>query len=60
MDGNKRTAFTAAGVFLELNGYRLAASEADAVGAVEALAAGEMSAEEFGKWLRISSEEMGD
>ncbi len=58
IDGNKRTAFVAAGVFLELNGYRLTASEPDAVLAVLALSRGEMSAEDFGNWLRISSEKL--
>ncbi len=55
VDGNKRTAFAAAGIFLELNGFRLTASEPDAVLAVLALSKGEMNAEEFWNWLRISS-----
>lgn len=59
VDGNKRTAFAAAGIFLELNGYRLTASEPDAVLAVLALSRGEMEAEDFRKWLRISSVELG-
>ncbi|MGD9548512.1 MAG: type II toxin-antitoxin system death-on-curing family toxin [Candidatus Krumholzibacteriia bacterium] len=58
VDGNKRTAFAAAGVFLELNGYRLTASEPDAVLAVLALSKGEMKAEDFCDWLRISSVEV--
>ena len=55
VDGNKRTAFAAAGIFLELNGYRLTASEPDAVLAVLALSRGEMKSEEFCNWLRLSS-----
>jgi len=55
VDGNKRTAFTAAGVFLELNGHQLRATESDAVNAVLALSKGELSSEDFGKWLRLSS-----
>ena len=55
IDGNKRTAFAAAGIFLELNGYRLTASEPDAVLAVLALSRGEMKSEEFCNWLRLSS-----
>ena len=55
VDGNKRTAFVSAGVFLELNGYRLEASEPDAVLAVLALSRGELDAEGFSKWLKISS-----
>ncbi|MEN8007446.1 MAG: type II toxin-antitoxin system death-on-curing family toxin [Candidatus Krumholzibacteriota bacterium] len=60
VDGNKRTAFAAAGIFLELNGYRLTASEPDAVLAVMALSKGEMNAEEFCNWFRISSVELGE
>ncbi len=55
IDGNKRTAFAAAGVFLELNGYCLEATEPDAVGAMLALSKGDLDADGFGKWLRISS-----
>jgi death-on-curing protein len=60
LDGNKRTAFAAAGIFLELNGYRLTASEPDAVLAVLALSRGEMNAVDFGKWLRLSSIELSE
>ncbi len=59
VDGNKRTAFAAAGIFLELNGYRLRATESDAVLAVLALSKGEIDSQEFGNWLRISSVELG-
>lgn len=55
IDGNKRTAFAAAGVCLELNGYFLEAPEPEAVGAVLALSRGELDADGFGGWLRISS-----
>ncbi len=58
VDGNKRTAFAAAGAFLELNGHQLRASEPDAVLAVLALSKGEIDAVGFGTWLRISSLEM--
>lgn len=39
-DGNKRTGFVVGVLFLELNGYRFTASEADAAQAVLSLAAG--------------------
>lgn len=55
-DGNKRTALAAAGLFLELNGHRLIASEPDAVLAVLALSRGEMDAVGFSQWLKMSSE----
>jgi death-on-curing protein len=46
---------TVAGVFLELNGFRLEASEQDAAQAVRALAAGEIDEAEFTGWLRACS-----
>jgi len=51
-DGNKRAAFLAAGLFLELNGFRLAVTPVDATRTVLALAAGEMKEEEFAAWIR--------
>lgn len=39
-DGNRRTGFVAGVLFLELNGYRFSASEADAANAIINLAAG--------------------
>ena len=56
VDGNKRTGFVVGILFLELNGYRFIASEADATQAVLALAAGEMNEETFTVWLRDNSE----
>jgi len=52
VDGNKRAAFLAAGLFLELNGFRLDVSQVDATRAVAALAAGEMREEKFAAWIR--------
>lgn len=54
-DGNKRVALTAAGVFLELNGYRLEAPEPDAAAAMMALSTREIDDESFAAWLRGSS-----
>ena len=53
MDGNKRAAFLAVGLFLYLNGHRLQATQADATVSVIALAAGELSEEGFAQWLRV-------
>ncbi len=58
IDGNKRTAFLAAGVFLRINGYRLTVSQIEAVDAVLALAAGDLSESAFAAWLRAGSVEM--
>lgn len=51
-DGNKRTGFAAAAVFLDCNGKELNAPEAEATIIVTALAAGEIEMEEFAGWLR--------
>jgi death-on-curing protein len=53
-DGNKRIGFTTAVLFLELNGYRITASEADAALNTLALAAGELSEAGYGEWLRLN------
>ena len=58
VDGNKRAAFLATGVFLRINGYRLSVSQADAVEAVLSLAAGELSESDFAAWLRAGSVEV--
>ena len=43
LDGNKRTGFTAAAIFLETNGFRLVATELDATSTTLGLAAGKLS-----------------
>ena len=53
VDGNKRAAFLAVGLFLGLNGYRLHATQADATLTVLSVAAGEMDGDEFAQWIRI-------
>jgi death-on-curing protein len=55
IDGNKRTAYVALELFLELNGYDLAASDAESVVAMLALAAGELSDDEFIGWVKMFS-----
>lgn len=52
IDGNKRTAFLTAALFLELNGFRFVASEADVIVRTLALAANEIGEAEFAAWLR--------
>ena len=52
VDGNKRTGFLAAYVFLHLHGWLLEAPEAEAVGAVLALATRAMDEAGFSNWLR--------
>ena len=55
IDGNKRTGFLVAVVFLELNGFRFRAGEVDATLQTLALAAGDLSEVAFAKWLKAHS-----
>ena len=55
VDGNKRTGFIAAALFLELNGRRFDADEVDVVRVVLQLAAGDLTEEAFADWLRVNS-----
>lgn len=52
VDGNKRAAFLATGLFLYRNGYRLTASQADATLTMLGVAAGEIDEDAFAAWLR--------
>jgi len=52
IDGNKRTAFVCAELFLALNGHSLAADDANCVATMLALAAGDLSEADFTAWLR--------
>jgi len=55
VDGNKRVAFLAVGLFLALNGRRLQASQAEATAAMLAVASGELDEPAFAAWLRQRS-----
>ncbi len=52
VDGNKRTAAVVAETFLMLNGHALAATDAELVVAILALAAGDLSEDELADWFR--------
>ncbi|MGO4127789.1 type II toxin-antitoxin system death-on-curing family toxin [Inquilinus sp. YAF38] len=52
VDGNKRTAWVVARLFLADNGYRLRFDPVDAVKTVEALAAGSLSESQLAAWFR--------
>jgi death-on-curing protein len=54
-DGNKRLALSIIDVFLQMNGWELAASEPDAVVTLQALAAGEPTEEELTGWIDANS-----
>jgi death on curing protein len=52
VDGNKRAAFTALIVFLRFNGVRFQPNYAEAIAAIVALAAGELSEDALAQWVR--------
>ncbi|OZB54444.1 MULTISPECIES: type II toxin-antitoxin system death-on-curing family toxin [unclassified Thiomonas] len=52
VDGNKRAAFLAVGLFLALNGQRLATTQVDATLTMLAVASGDMSEDAFAAWIR--------
>jgi death-on-curing protein len=52
IDGNKRTGFVAAEMFLLLNGYELVADDAQCAIVMLGVAAGEISEAEFAAWIR--------
>lgn len=52
VDGNKRTAWVLARLFLALNGVELAFAAEDAIRTMLTLAAGELSEEELAAWFR--------
>jgi death-on-curing protein len=55
LDGNKRTGFMSAYIFLGVNGWSLEAPEEEAVLETLALAAGETSEEAYAIWLERNS-----
>lgn len=52
VDGNKRAAFLAAGLFLGLNGYRLQSTQVEATLTMLAVAASELDERAFADWIR--------
>ena len=56
VDGNKRAAFLAVGLFLRLNGHRLNATPAAATVAMMDVAAGTLNEAGFADWIRRHSD----
>jgi death-on-curing protein len=54
VDGNKRTGFVLAELFLDLNGFELTASDADVVLTVLRLADGSLDEAGFAAWIRAA------
>ena len=55
LDGNKRTAFMVAAVFMEDNGWVVELEQVDVVLKILALATGEMAERELAAWLETGS-----
>ena len=56
IDGNKRIGFATAILFLEINGHRFEASEAEATIQTLALAAGALDETKYAAWLKVNSQ----
>lgn len=56
VDGNKRAAFLAIGLFLMANGYRLRASQVEATLTILELAAGQLPEPDLAQWIRTHIE----
>lgn len=52
VDGNKRAAFLALGLFLALNGWRLAVGQAEATLTMQDVAAGAIDEQSLADWIR--------
>jgi death on curing protein len=54
VDGNKRAAFLAIGLFLGKNGYTLEVEQVDATRTILSLAAGDLGEDELATWIRAN------
>ena len=52
LDGNKRAAFLSIGMFLSINGHKLAAHQVDAIQTMLAVAAGELDEQGLSAWIQ--------
>ena len=57
VDGNKRAALLSIGLFLAINGYRLIASQVDAIETMLAVAGGTLTEQELALWIVQHSKE---
>jgi death-on-curing protein len=56
VDGNKRVGFLTAYVFLRLNGWHIVADQHDVERVIQAVAGGDLSEDQFARWLKEISE----
>lgn len=59
IDGNKRTAMTAADVFLQLNGYEIAVPHGGVAKFALSVISHKLSLEDIAKWLKKNSRKVG-
>lgn len=59
-DGNKRTALAATGVFFDINGFDLTATQEDAVTVILRLAAGDLTQDQLAAWVASHCEPRRD
>jgi len=52
VDGNKRTAFLALGLFVALNGWNLETTQVDAIDTILSLATGSLDESSLANWIR--------
>lgn len=55
IDGNKRAAFLGVGLFLELNGWMLTATDDDAIATFYAVASSQIDEDALAAWVRANS-----
>lgn len=55
VDGNKRTAFLAIGLFLAINGYQLVADQVDAIETMLGVASGVIGEEALAEWIAANA-----
>jgi death-on-curing protein len=55
VDGNKRAAFHALGLFLSINGFEVVAGQVDAIQTILAIAASQLSEDRLAEWIRTHS-----
>ena len=55
VDGNKRVAFLAIGLFLAINGYRLKAGQVDAIKTMMAVASGDLDEQGLSAWIGVNT-----
>lgn len=60
VDGNKRAAFHAIVLFLDVNGYRLRAGNLECIQAILQIATGELTEEQLSAWIRNNLEKTTD